>query len=264
MSELVSIITPCYNSSKYISQAISSVIAQTYENWEMLISDDCSTDNSREIVEEFHKKDPRIKLLRMEKNSGAGPARNNSIKEAKGRYIAFLDSDDLWKPDKLKNQIAFMNANNYQFVSCQTEVIDGENKLIGFSKRRKRVSYNSTMIVNYIGTSSVVYDTKEIGKFYMKPIRHSQDWVLWLDILKSTKYAYCLNEPLSIYRSTSTSLSSKKSNYIKYHIDIYQEVFGFSKLKASFLMYFVSLPCYVFKKIENWMNGKTYLKKMSK
>lgn len=258
--DLVSIIMPCYNSSKYISQTIESVIAQSYTNWELLITDDCSTDNSRNIVEEFSKSDHRIRLLRLEKNSGAGPARNNSIKEAKGRYIAFLDSDDLWKPEKLTKQLEFMKINKYQFVTCQTEVVDGENKLIGFSKRKKRVSYTSTLIVNYIGTSSVLYDTKDIGKFYMKPIRHSQDWVLWLDILKATKRAYCLNEPLSVYRSTSTSLSSKKSNYIKYHINIYQEVFGFSKLKSYLMMYCLSLPSYLYKKIENWKNGKEYLK----
>ena len=257
---LVSVITPCYNASKYIVDAIKSVQSQSYQNWELLITDDCSTDNSCEIVEQFSRHDPRVKLLRLEKNSGAGPARNNSIKAAQGRFIAFLDSDDFWKPEKLEHQVDFMVENGYKFVMCQTEVVDANGKLIGFSKRKKKVSYNSTLIVNYIGTSAVIYDTKDVGKIYMRPIRHSQDWVLWLDILKETKYAYCLEEPLSLYRETPGSLSSNKSRYIGYHISIYQDVFGFSKIKAFLYMYCLSLPCFIFKKIRNKYYSNKYLK----
>lgn len=263
-NDLVSIITPCYNCSKYIGRTIESVIAQTYPNWELLITDDCSSDNSCEIVEKYSKKDSRVKLLRLEKNSGAGPARNNSIQAAQGRYIAFLDSDDMWKPEKLEKQLRFLQENQYEFVMCQTEVVDENDKLIGFSKRKKRVSYKSTLIVNYIGTSAVIYDTKNAGKVFMRHIRHSQDWVLWLDILKTTKYAYCLEEPLSYYRETPGSLSSKKAKYINYHISIYQEVFGFSKIKAYFYMYFLSLPCFIYKKMWNRYNGRKYVKSKTK
>lgn len=258
--QLVSIIMPCYNASKYIGASIESVVAQTYPNWELLVTDDCSSDNSREVVERYSQQDPRVKLLCMEKNSGAGSARNNSIKAARGRYIAFLDSDDMWKPEKLEHQLKFMQDNNYKFVMCQTEVVDATGNLIGFSKRKKEVSYNSTLIVNYIGTSAVLYDTEGVGKIYMRPIRHSQDWVLWLDILKETKKAHCLEEPLSIYRETPGSLSSNKSKYIGYHTKIYQDVFGFSKIKAVFYMYFLSLPCFVIKKIRNKYYSNKYLK----
>ena len=260
MNDLVSVIMPCYNAAKYIGASIESVMNQTYNNWELLITDDCSTDNSREIVEKYCQKDPRVKLLQLEKNSGAGPARNNSIKAAQGRYIAFLASDDMWKPQKLEEQIRFMQNNGYEFVMCQTEVVDADCNLVGFSKRKKKVSYNSTLIVNYIGTSAVIYDTKNVGKVYMRPIRHSQDWVLWLDILKTARYAYCLEKPLSVYRETPGSLSSNKSKYIDYHIKIYQEVFGFSKVKAVFYMYCLSLPCFVLKKLRNRYYGKKYLK----
>lgn len=249
-TDLVSIITPCYNSSKYIVEMIESVLAQTYQNWELLITDDCSTDNSRMIVMEYAAKDPRIKLFQLVENSGAGVARNNSIKNANGRYIAFLDSDDLWAPEKLERQLAFIKDNGYKFVFCQAIVIDTDNNIVGFNKRKPRVSYNSTKIINYIGTSGVMYDTKEIGKFYMKPIRRRQDWVLWMDILKVTKYAYCQQEPLGIVRTNNTeSLSGKKRKLPAYHIEVYNKYLGYPKIIAWMFFYFVSLPCFLVKKI---------------
>lgn len=250
MNELVSIITPCYNSSKYIAQMMDSVLAQTYPNWELLITDDCSTDNSKEIITRYANKDPRIKLFQLPQNSGAGVARNNSIKNAQGRYIAFLDSDDLWECEKLERQIAFLTTNGYKFVFCQAIVIDTENNIVGFNKRKPRVSYFSTKIINYIGTSGVMYDTKEIGKFYMKPIRRRQDWVLWMDILKVTKYAYCQQEPLGIVRTNnSESLSGNKRKLPAYHIEVYNRYLGFPKPLAWLFFYFVSLPCFMVKKI---------------
>lgn len=146
-------------------------------------------------------------MLQLEKNSGAGPARNNSIKAAQGRYIAFLDSDDMWMPRKLEELLRFMQNNGYEFVMCQTEVVDASCNLVGFSKRKKKVSYNRTLIVNYTGTSAVIYDTKNVGKVCMRPIQHSLDWVLWLDILKIAQFAYCFERPLSVYRETPGSLS---------------------------------------------------------
>lgn len=248
-NELVSIITPCYNSSKYIGQMIESVIAQTYTNWELLITDDCSSDNSREIVENYSKTDLRIKLFKLETNSGAGIARNNSIKKAKGRFIAFLDSDDMWKPEKLERQLAFMLENGYQFSHSYTLVVDEDNKVVGLNKKPARVSFRSTRIINYIGTSSVIYDTKDIGKVYMKPIRRRQDFALWLNILQKTKYAYCIPEPLFIYRYAPNSLSSNKFKLLKYHVQVYEQALGYSKIHAYVLFYFVSLPCFVWKKV---------------
>ena len=258
-NDLVSIITPCYNSSKYIGQMIESIQAQTYQNWELLITDDCSSDNSREIVEAYSKSDSRIKYFKLLKNSGAGVARNNSIKEAKGRYMAFCDSDDMWKHDKLEKQIKFMKENGYAFCHCYTLVVDDNNKIVGLNKKPARVSFKSTRIINYIGTSSVVYDTKDIGKFYMKPIRKRQDFALWLNILQATKYAYCIPEPLFIYRYTPGSISSNKFKLLKYHVDVYQQALGYSRLHASLLFYCVSLPCFVVKKLKERVR-ETFLK----
>jgi len=261
MNDLVSIITPCYNSSKYIAQMMDSVLAQTYPNWELLITDDCSTDNSREIVQSYCEKDPRIKLFILENNSGAGVARNKSIEEAKGRYIAFLDSDDLWRPEKLEKQLEFMQKNNYKFVTCQTLVIEEDGSLSGFSRRLPKVSSWLEKYINFIGTSAVVYDTKEIGKFHMKPIRRRQDWILWQDILKVTKHAYCLMEPLSIYRNAAGSLSSNKFKLFNYHVTLYKEYWGHSTLYSYFLCYCVSMPLFALKKIYNRYHSNKYVKK---
>ena len=263
-NDLVSIITPCFNCSKFIGQMIESVQAQTYPNWELLITDDCSTDNSREIVEEYCKKDSRIHLFQLEKNSGAGVARNNSIEKAQGRFIAFLDSDDMWRSEKLEKQLKFITENNYQFVFCQTEVITEAGEVVGFSKRRPRVSGRLEKYINFIGTSSVLYDTKVIGKFYMKPIRRRQDWILWQDLLKVTKHAYCLMEPLSVYRNNEGSLSSNKWKLFNYHVTLYKEYWGHSTLYSYFLCYCVSMPLFALKKIYNAYHSKKYVKALQK
>lgn len=264
MNDLVSIITPCYNSSKYIAQMMDSVLAQTYPNWELLITDDCSTDNSREIVQSYCEKDPRIKLFILENNSGAGVARNKSIEEAKGRYIAFLDSDDLWKPEKLEMQLAFINEHKYQFVFCQTEVVNEKGEVIGFSKRRPKVSGRLEKYINFIGTSSVLYDTKDIGKFLMKPIRRRQDWILWQDLLKVTKHAYCLEEPLSIYRSNEGSLSSNKWKLFNYHVKLYKDYWGHSTPVAYLCCYGISMPLFAIKKIYNAYHSKKYVEQLKR
>ena len=260
-NKLVSIITPCYNSAKYIGQMIESVQNQTYTNWELLITDDCSTDNSKEIIDSYIKSDPRIKYFKLNTNSGAGIARNNSIEKAQGRFIAFLDSDDLWTKDKLEKQIQFILSNNYKFVFCQALVIDTDNNIIGFNRRKSVVSYNSTKIINYIGTSGVMYDTENIGKFYMKPIRKRQDWVLWMDILKVTKYAYCQQETLGIARiNNPDSLSANKFQLPAYHIEVYNKYLGYPKWKAILFFYCISLPCFILKKLKYRMEYRKFRK----
>lgn len=260
---LVSIITPCYNSSRFIGQMIDSIIAQTYSNWELLITDDCSSDNSREIVQSYCQKDSRIKLFQLDQNAGAGVARNNSIEKAKGRYVAFCDSDDMWAPTKLEEQLKFLTTNGYQFTHTFTKIVNDQGNVVGINKKPYRVSFRSTKILNYIGTSSVLYDTEGIGKFYMRPIRRRQDWALWLDILKVTKCAYCMEEPVSIYRYTPNSLSSNKRKLFKYHITVYQECLGYSRLQACLFFYCVSLPCIAYKKIAERLREKLFKKKYS-
>lgn len=250
MSELVSIITPSYNSAEYIGEMIESILAQTYTEWELLITDDCSSDDSAAIVESYAAKDPRIKLFRLANNSGAGVARNKSIEEAKGRYIAFCDSDDLWKPHKLEKQLEFMRKNRYEFVYCKSDVVDTAGKVIAINNRVRRVSYRSTIIVNFIGTSSAIYDTQRIGKIYMKDVRKRQDWLLWIDILRLTRHAYCTPERLSSWRTgNENSLSARKSSLFGYHLMIYRDYLGFSAPAAFLMCYGLSLPCFLVKKI---------------
>lgn len=257
---LVSIITPCYNSGRFIAEMIESVLDQDYTDWELLITDDCSTDNSVDIIKSYACNDPRIKLFKLEKNSGAGIARNKSIEMAKGRYIAFCDSDDLWRKDKLSKQLDFISEGCREFVFCQAVIIDTEGKTVGINHRKPVVTYASTKRVNYIGTSGVMYDTRRIGKVFMKPIRRRQDWVLWMDILKETGKAYCQPEPLGIVRTNnSESLSGKKWKLPQYHIEVYNKYLGYPKAFAFLYFYFASLPCFIIKKIKGRIENRKYL-----
>jgi glycosyltransferase involved in cell wall biosynthesis len=264
MIDMVSIITPAYNSAEFIGNTIESIRRQTYTHWELLITDDCSEDNTSEIVQFYMAEDTRIKLYKLKKNSGAAVARNNSIKESSGRFIAFCDSDDLWKMEKLEKQIQFLLEKNYQFVFCQSEVIDKNNNIIGIYKRVLKTSYYQTLIINYIGTSGVLYDTKNIGKIYMRNIRARQDWMLWLDILKKTRYAYCLPEILTAWRMSYKSLSSNKKKLFKYHITIYNKYLGYPKVLAYIIFYGISLPCQLYKKIKIRIDSINYSKTITK
>ena len=154
---LVSIIMPAYNSEKYISESIESVIKQTYQNWELLITDDKSQDSTRTIVKSYSKKDPRIKLFFNSENGGAGVARNNSIKEANGRFIAFLDADDIWLPEKLEKQINFMLEGEYIFTYTAYQKFKGTSSL-GIFLPPSTTTYNKLLSSNVIGCLTAVYD----------------------------------------------------------------------------------------------------------
>ncbi len=246
--ELVSIIMPSYN-SVYIAESIESVLAQTYKNWELLVTDDCSTDNTREVVAAYAAKDPRIKLFKLEQNSGAGVARNNSIEQAQGRFIAFLDSDDKWLPNKLEKQIAFMLDNNYEltFTSYKVNSEDGINT--GSVKCLSELSYFRLLCDNCVGCLTAIYDTKQMGKMYMPMLRKRQDWCLWLSILKKCKQGYGLQEELAEYRVMANSVSSNKLSLVEYNIKVYNEFLGHSKF-VSYIMFFILFtPTYVSKKL---------------
>ncbi|MDM5272399.1 glycosyltransferase family 2 protein [Sulfurovum sp. zt1-1] len=225
MRELVSIITPSYNSEKYIAQTIESVLNQTYTEWEMIIVDDRSTDNSDALIERYAQKEERIKYIVLEENSGPAVARNRAIKEAQGRYIAFLDADDLWAPQKLEKQIAFMQKENialsytgyYRFETSIEQIIDEITVPL-------KVDYHELLKQNIIGCLTAVYDTKILGKVYMPLIRKRQDFGLWLKILKEVPYAYGMNEPLAYYRIHDDSISSNKIISSQYNWKLYREV----------------------------------------
>ena len=184
---LVSIITPTYNCGNYIADTIKSVLAQSYDNWEMVIVDDCSTDNTQEVVASFP--DKRIKYHRLKKNSGAAVARTEAMRLADGEYMAFLDSDDLWTPNKLERQIEFMNNNNYAFTCTAYEQIDDKGKpLDRIIKTIKKTSYNRLLLDCPVGNSTVMYNVAKMGKFEVPNIRKRNDDALWLKMLKREKY----------------------------------------------------------------------------
>ena len=221
MSPLVSIITPNYNCARFIAQTIESVLAQTYTNWEMLIVDDCSTDGSYEIAQEYAQKDSRIKVLRNEKNSGAAVSRNRAIEASSGEYVAFLDSDDLWLPEKLERQLKFMQENNCDFCFTEYEHIDEENKgLHQIANVTKHLSYRKMMMHCWPGCLTVMYNQNVTGKIYAEDIKKNNDHALFLRVLKKCNNAMGMKEVLSQYRIRKGSISSKKSAIIKYYIQV--------------------------------------------
>lgn len=220
---LVSIITPLYNSAKFIAEAIQSVLAQTFTEWEIIIVDDCSTDNSVEIVDNYQSIDSRIKLIRLETNSGPAIARNRAIEEAKGRYIAFLDSDDTWLPQKLEKQISFMKENKSVLSYAGYQKIDENGNSRGIVNVPLSVNYDTMLDSNYIPCLTAIYDSFKLGKIYMPNIM-GQDYGLWLKILKMGHVAYGINEPLAYYRERKKSFSSNKLTAARHQWKVYREV----------------------------------------
>ncbi|SFR49320.1 glycosyltransferase family 2 protein [Thiomicrospira sp. ALE5] len=230
----VSIITPSHNSVQFISVTIQSVLDQSFSDWELIIVDDCSTDNSVEVIQSFVEQDSRIKLIRLSENSGAAVARNTAIEAAQGRYIAFLDSDDLWLPDKLEKQLAFMQANDYPFSYAAYDKIDENGQVFGHIGVPDRVCYSDLLKTCSIGCLTAIYDTQYFGKVSMPLIRKRQDLGLWLKLLKKTDYAYGLNQTLAQYRVRTDSISANKANAAKFTWRLYREVEGLNLIKASY------------------------------
>lgn len=226
-NQKVSIITPLYNSEEYIAETIDSVLAQSYTNFEMIIIDDHSQDNSVNIVKSYT--DLRIQLICMKENKGAGIARNKGIEAAKGRYIAFLDSDDLWLPHKLEKQTTFMRSRNLSFCFSSFYLMDDKGKCLKkYREALAKVDYNKMLQNNYIGCLTAIYDTRVLGKIYMTAHKKRQDWGLWLKILSKTKWAESIDEPLAYYRLGNKSLSQYKWNLIRPNYLFYREQVGFS------------------------------------
>ncbi|MEZ9708142.1 glycosyltransferase family 2 protein [Vibrio breoganii] len=223
---LVSIITPTHNSIEFIDETYQSILAQTLDNWEWVVTDDASTDGTYEWLLEKAQMDIRIRVYRNSCNSGAGATRNRSILESKGRFIAFLDADDLWLPNKLKTQITFMCKNNVllSYTSYQKFDVTGDG---GIVIPPSSVTYKELLHSNVIGCLTAIYDTKYLGKRYMPLIRKRQDMGLWLDILKNIKHAKGMNTCLAKYR-TDSGMTSNKLTVLKYQWDFYRTVVGLS------------------------------------
>ena len=238
MSPEISIITPVFKSEKFIKLTIESVLNQTYQNWELIIIDDASTDGSAKIVESFAVRDERIKLIKLDSNKGPAAARNRGIKEAAGRYIAFLDSDDLWYKDKLEKQIIFMQKNEYAFTFTGYEKIDEKGKKIGnILPFKGQVTYHDLLKSNHIGCLTAMIDLKILGyKMYMPDIKKRQDQGLWLEILKEIDKAYCLNKVLGKYRIRKDSISINKIANIKFQWQLYRELEKLSIIQSFYYM----------------------------
>ena len=235
MEELVSIITPTYNCGKFIGETIESVLKQSYQNWEMVIVDDCSKDNTKEVVEKYIEKDKRIKYHLLDINSGAAVARTRAMELAKGKYMAFLDSDNLWSTDKLERQIDFMKKNNYNITCTQYEQIDEQGNLLNkIIPVKVKTDYNGILLTCPVGNSTVMYNVEKLGKFAVPNIRKRNDDALWLQMLKREKYIYGMNDTLMQYRIRSNSISSNKLLLVKYHWQLYREIEHLSVIRSVF------------------------------
>ncbi len=219
---LVSIIMPSWNTGRFIGESIQSVLSQTYKKWELIIVDDCSTDNTDEIVASFD--DERIRYFRNDKNSGAALTRNKAMREARGEWIAFLDSDDLWMPEKLEKQLSFMKENGYTFSFTEYEKIDEESKPLniyvsGPEKVNKHKMYN----YDYIGQLTMIYSAKVFGLIQIKDIKKNNDYAIRLQLFrKKGACCYLLKENLAKYRIRKNSISHDKiSKKLKSHFDLF-------------------------------------------
>lgn len=205
---LVSIVMPNYNGSKYLEETIQSVIAQTYQNWELLFVDDCSSDNSLELVRSFD--DDRIRIFQNEKNSGAAVSRNLALKMAKGRWIAFLDSDDLWLPDKLAEQLSFMVSNDCHFSYTPYSQIDESGKPLNVEVTGpRRVNKRKMYRYDYVGCLTVIYDREFVGLIQVEPSLLSRnDYAIWLEVCRYCD-CYLFDKNLARYRIRKNSLSHR-------------------------------------------------------
>lgn len=233
MTPLVSVIMPAHNAGRFIADAVNSVVAQTFSDWELLIIDDCSTDGTEEIAREFARKDPRIRLLRTER-PGGGPAvpRNVGIENAAGRFIAFLDSDDIWLPVKLERQLPLFNVKNVAVVfSFYAKMSADGGYHSGKIESPAFVSFGELLNGNCIGNLTGIYDVRKCGKVFQKKIGH-EDYAMWLEILRRGFFAMNTNTVEAVYRESKSSLSGSKLQAFRWHWYILRRELKLPFLKA--------------------------------
>ena len=232
---MVSIIIPVYNAQDYIAETMDSVLAQTYTDWELLLVNDCSPDESARVIEEYIADHPdrNIRLIMQETNRGAAQARNRGVDEAQGRYIAYLDADDLWLSDKLEKELRFMKQHDAGFVYCAYEF--GNEKAVPTGKAVRvplKLDYRHALTRTIIFTSTVLFDTEKVGRPHMPDVP-SEDTATWWTMLKEGHTAYGLDEPLVIYRRPARSLSSNKAAAVRRIWNLYRNVAGLSLPAAA-------------------------------
>ncbi len=229
---------PSWNTAKFIGKSIQCVLNQTYENWELIIVDDCSTDNTDEVIKSYLK-DGRIRYFKNDKNRGAAVCRNKALQEANGRWIAFLDSDDLWDLDKLEKQVRFMDENNYHFSFTNYREIDDEGRLIGIMWiGPKMIGRVRMMMFNYMGCLTVMYDRNYVGLIQIVDIKKRNDYALWMKVIKKCN-AYLLDECLASYRVRKTgSIMNRGKNpfkRMKYNYELWHKSEGITKFVSILL-----------------------------
>ena len=221
-------IMPAYNSAAFISESIRSVIAQSYPNWELLIIDDASSDSTKKIVQQFAEKDSRIQLLENSTNKGTHHARNKGIKAAQGDFIAFLDADDQWKPEKLKIQLELLLNENKTACFSSYELISEEGeKLNKKIQALPELTYDKLLKANYVGNLTGIYSVKSLGKIYCPEISKRQDWALWLKVIEKGGPITGIQESLAIYRVRKNSISGNKLEMLKYNFNVYHKILGY-------------------------------------
>lgn len=232
---MVSIITPCYNGAKYVSETIESVISQTYVDWEMIIVDDGSKDNSVEIIKTYSEKDNRIQLV-QQPNGGSSVARNKGISLCRGQYIALLDADDLWDSTFLEKQINYLKRKNAICVSCSYRRInDKSQEILHPLKVKSIITYKDMTVMNRIGCLSGLYDSSKYGKIYLREELKSirDDYAYWLDIVKLEGVAVGNPEVLASYRVLSNSTTGKKIKLIGKQYSFYNKYLGLNPVVST-------------------------------
>lgn len=248
MNDLVTIIMPSYNTGRFIKETIESVLAQSYTTWELIIVDDCSNDNTDDVVNPYLT-DGRIHYIKNDINSGAAVSRNRALREAKGKWIAFLDSDDLWEPDKLQRQITFMRDNGYHFSYTNYIEIDEDSKANGKSVTGpKRISKHGMYNYCWMGCLTVMYNAEKVGLIQIADIKKNNDYAMWLKVCKKAN-CYLLDETLARYRKRSGSISNHGyMKLIKWHYKLYREADNKNPI-SSFVLTVRNLFFGVLKKI---------------
>lgn len=234
MKPHVSVIMPLYNSSSFMEESIRSVLDQTYTDFELILVDDCSTDDTLAMARALAEEDSRIRTIAREQNGGACAARNAGIAAAQGRYIAFLDSDDLWKETKLEIQLGQMRDKNAAFSYTDYVVMDKHGTVIRLNATPESMTYRSLMKNTAIGCSTVIYDAERLGKRQFPLIRKHEDLALWLSILREIDHAYRCGAALTFYRVHPDSLSANKLKAASYTWEIYRRIEGLSLPVAAY------------------------------
>jgi teichuronic acid biosynthesis glycosyltransferase TuaG len=234
MTPRVSVVTPVWNTATTLAETVASVRAQSVEDWEMLLVDDGSSDASRALAEALAADEPRLRVMGWRDNRGPAAARNAGIRAAQGRYIAFLDSDDRWRPEKLARQLAVMEGEGEALVFSSYQRIDEGGRPLGQVRARPRVRYRDALYGNPIGCLTAIYDAGRLGKVEMPDIRRRQDYGLWLDLLKRIPAALGMPEVLADYRVRPGSWSANKLVGARATWAVYRELEGMSRRRASY------------------------------